>query len=58
LVSIDPKTGQILAMMGSKNYWDEPYPENCKPGKNCLFEPNVNVTIRNRQPGSSFKPFA
>jgi len=58
LVSIDPKTGQVLAMMGSKNYWDEPYPENCKPGKNCLFEPNVNVVIRSRQPGSSFKPFA
>ena len=63
LVSIDPKTGQILAMVGSKDYWAEPSPGGCIPGgsipgKTCLFEPYVNVTIRNRQPGSSFKPFA
>jgi 1A family penicillin-binding protein len=58
LAAIDPKTGQILAMVGSKDYWAESYPEGCTPGKNCLFEPNVNVTIRLRQPGSSFKPFA
>ena len=58
LVAIDPKTGQILAMVGSRDYFGEIYPKNCKPGKNCLFEPNVNVTIRPRQPGSSFKPFA
>ncbi len=63
LVSIDPKTGQILAMVGSKDYWAEPSPSGCVPGgsvpgKTCLFEPYVNVTIRNRQPGSSFKPFA
>jgi len=58
LVAIDPKTGQILAMVGSKDYFGESSPDNCTPGKNCLFEPNVNVSIRNRQPGSSFKPFA
>ena len=58
LVAIDPKTGQILAMVGSKDYWAESYPKGCTPGKNCLFEPNVNVVIRPRQPGSSFKPFA
>ncbi len=58
LVAIDPKTGQILAMVGSKNYWGESTPENCTPGKTCLFDPNVNVTVRLRQPGSSFKPFA
>jgi len=58
LVAIDPKTGQILAMVGSKNYWAQPSPTGCTPGKNCLFEPNVNVTIRPRQPGSSFKPYA
>ncbi len=56
LVSIDPKTGQILAMVGSKNYFGESEPENCIPGSNCLFEPNVNVALRPRQPGSSFKP--
>ncbi|KKP68912.1 MAG: Penicillin-binding protein, 1A family [Candidatus Moranbacteria bacterium GW2011_GWE1_35_17] len=57
LVAMDPKTGQILAMVGSKDYFGESYPENCIPGKNCLFEPNVNVAIRDRQPGSSFKPY-
>lgn len=58
LVAIDPRTGQILAMVGSKDYFGEPSPKGCIPGKNCLFEPNVNVAIRSRQPGSSFKPFA
>ena len=46
LVSMDPKTGEILAMVGSKDYFDT---EN---------DGNVNVAIRLRQPGSSFKPFA
>lgn len=44
LVSIDPSTGQILAMVGSKDYFDT---EN---------DGNVNVATRPRQPGSSFKP--
>ncbi|MFA6296901.1 MAG: PBP1A family penicillin-binding protein [Patescibacteria group bacterium] len=44
LAAVDPKTGEILAMQGSKDYFDK---ENGG---------NVNVTIRNRQPGSSFKP--
>ncbi|MBU1146103.1 penicillin-binding protein, partial [Patescibacteria group bacterium] len=56
LVAIDPKTGQILAMAGSKDYFGDPEPEGCNPGVNCTFEPNVNVTLRSRQPGSSFKP--
>lgn len=45
LVSIDPKTGDILAMVGSRDYFDI---EN---------DGNVNVTTRHRQPGSAFKPF-
>ncbi len=57
LVAINPKTGQILAMVGSKNYWGEPEPKDCEPGKTCQFEPNVNVATSLRQPGSSFKPF-
>lgn len=57
LVAIDPKTGHILAMVGSKNYDGHPEPEGCEPGKTCQFEPNVNVATRLRQPGSSFKPF-
>jgi 1A family penicillin-binding protein len=46
LVSLDPKTGQIIAMVGSKDYYDN------------SIDGQVNVTIRPRQPGSSFKPFA
>jgi 1A family penicillin-binding protein len=57
LTAINPQNGQILAMVGSKSYFDEPLPVDCVPGKNCKFEPNVNVAIRSRQPGSSFKPF-
>lgn len=44
LVSIGPKDGHILAMVGSKDFFDE---EN---------DGQVNVSIRPRQPGSSFKP--
>lgn len=59
LVAIDPKTGQILSMVGSADYFaPESLPKGCKPGKTCLFEPNFNVAISPRQPGSSFKPFA
>lgn len=58
LVAISPKTGQILAMVGSKDYFGKPLPEGCHPGKDCLFEPNVNVALSERQPGSSFKPYA
>lgn len=46
LVAIDPKTGQILAMAGSHDYFDT---DN---------DGQVNVTISDRQPGSSFKPIA
>lgn len=58
LVAIDPKTGKILVMAGSKDYFGKPQPDGCTPGKNCLFEGNFNVTTAPRQPGSSFKPFA
>jgi len=59
LAAVDPKTGQILAMVGSRDYnAQESLPAGCKPGDTCKFEPHVNVTIRDRQPGSSFKPFA
>ncbi|MEI7512076.1 MAG: PBP1A family penicillin-binding protein [Candidatus Uhrbacteria bacterium] len=44
LVSLDPKTGQVLAMVGSKDFFDE------------SIQGQVNVAVSNRQPGSSFKP--
>ena len=56
LVSVDPKTGQVLAMAGSKDYFGESQPAGCVSGKNCKFEPKDNVSLRARQPGSSLKP--
>ena len=44
LVAIDPKTSQILAMVGSKDFFDD------------SIDGQVNVALRPRQPGSSFKP--
>lgn len=44
-VAIDPKNGDVMAMVGSVDYFDT---EN---------DGNVNVAIRQRSPGSSFKPF-
>lgn len=58
LVAMDPKTGQILALVGSKDYFGESEPAGCVQGKSCLFEPNVNVATSLQQPGSSFKPYA
>ena len=52
----DPKTGAILAMAGGKDYFGDSEPEGCTPGKNCVFEPNVNLSTSERQPGSSMKP--
>ncbi len=46
LVAIDPENGQILAMVGSHDYFDEE------------SDGAVNVTTRPRQPGSSMKPMA
>lgn len=57
LTAVDPRSGEILVMVGSRSYWDKPDPENCTPGVNCRFDPHVNVTTRLRQPGSAFKPF-
>ncbi|MCH8049964.1 penicillin-binding protein [Patescibacteria group bacterium] len=45
LVAVDPKTGQILVMVGSRNYFDEE------------IDGNFNITLAERQPGSAFKPF-
>ncbi|MCL5733204.1 MAG: transglycosylase domain-containing protein [Patescibacteria group bacterium] len=58
LVAQDATSGQILAMVGSKNYASSSLPVGCVPGKNCKFEGNFNVATQGlRQPGSSLKPF-
>jgi len=62
LVTINPKTGEILAMVGSADYFAEPYPKDCTPGLNCKFDPKFNAAVGTknlpgRQPGSAFKPF-
>ena len=44
LVSLDPKTGNILAMVGSLDFRDE------------AIDGYVNITTSRRQPGSSIKP--
>ncbi len=44
VVVIDPKTGQILSMVGSRDYFDK------------TIDGNFNVATAARQPGSSFKP--
>lgn len=58
LVAMNPKTGEILAMVGSKDWYAEKS-EGCnkKTGK-CKFDPKVNVATYHigRQPGSAFKP--
>ena len=45
LVAIDPRSGEILAMVGSRDYFDEAH------------DGAVNVATSPRQPGSSFKPY-
>lgn len=44
LVSIDPKTGEVLAMVGSKDYFSKE------------IDGQVNIALSKRQPGSSMKP--
>ncbi len=55
-VVMNTKTGEILSMIGSKDYFGASLPEGCTEGDSCIFEPNVNVAIRERQPGSATKP--
>lgn len=45
MVAIDPKTGDILTMVGSRDYFD------------ASIDGNYNVALAKRQPGSTFKPF-
>lgn len=45
LVAIDPTTGQILAMVGSRSFFDK------------KIDGQYNATLALRQPGSTMKPF-
>lgn len=45
LVAINPQTGEILTMVGSRNYFDS------------SIDGKFNIATALRQPGSSFKPF-
>lgn len=45
LVAVDPSTGQILAMVGSRDFFDE------------KIDGQYNATLALRQPGSAMKPF-
>ena len=45
VVAIDPKNGDILTMVGSRDYFDED------------IDGNFNIALAKRQPGSAFKPF-
>lgn len=45
MIALDPTNGQILVMVGSRNYFD------------TEIGGNFNVTLADRQPGSAFKPF-
>ena len=47
LVAIESRTGHIISMVGSRDYFDTEG-----------FDGNFNVVLAKRQPGSSFKPFA
>lgn len=44
-VVIDPKTGEILTMVGSRDYFDKE------------IDGQYNIATAKRQPGSTFKPF-
>ncbi len=46
LVTIETKTGHIKALVGSADYWNED------------IDGNVNIILKKRLPGSSFKPIA
>ena len=45
MVAVDPKTGAVRVMVGSRDYFDP------------NIQGNFNVALAHRQPGSSFKPF-
>jgi penicillin-binding protein 1C len=45
MVALDPKTGDVLMLVGSRDYFD------------ASIDGNYNIALARRQPGSTFKPF-
>jgi len=45
ITAVEPETGQILVMVGSRDYFDKE------------IDGNFNISTAERQPGSAFKPF-
>lgn len=45
IVATDPKNGDVLTMVGSRDFFDKE------------IDGNYNITLAERQPGSAFKPF-
>ena len=59
-IVLDPKTGEILVMVGSKDFFDQPdeeEKEKTKADTQKPFEGQFNVVVQGlRQPGSAIKP--
>lgn len=55
LVALKPATGEIMALVGSKDYFGESTPAGCS-GTSCKFNPEVNIMDTLQSYGSSMKP--
>jgi len=56
LMTSQPSTGQILVMVGSKNFYGNDEGDGCSENiENCLFNPQVNVLTSSQSPGSTNK---
>ncbi len=56
VVVMQPNSGEILSMVGSIDY-NASVPTSTKGEKGNVLDGQVNVTTRDRQPGSALKPF-
>jgi len=56
MVVLNPKNGDVLAMVGSYDYFGKASPEGCQIGLNCRYEPQVNVPDTLQAYGSTLKP--
>ncbi|MCA9382126.1 penicillin-binding protein [Candidatus Dojkabacteria bacterium] len=57
MIVINPNTGEILAYVGSKDYYGDP--EGCRKVdgvEKCKFDPQVDILVSRNAAGSSLKP--